>query len=129
MQPIQPTPTIDQQQLNLSYGQVFSGQVSFGKGLTFDVNKQPLTFNQDNMAGILIRIGANGNSLGTQYSWPGSNSNLTITHNLNIVPYGFIVVAKSKTCDVFWGSVLPTATQATIQCTDETADVTVFFMY
>ena len=128
MQPITPTPTITQDQLNKSINQVLSGQVSPGNGLTFDSNKQPLTFSTDNQSGLLIRIGANGNTLGTQYSWPGSNTNLTVVHNLNKVPYGFQVVAKSKTCDVFWGSVLPTAKQATLQCSDDTADVTVFLM-
>jgi hypothetical protein len=128
MQPITPTPTLSQDQLNKSVGQVLSGQVSPGNGLTFDINGQPLTFSVDNMSGVLIRIGASGNALGTEYQWPADNTDLIIAHNLNAVPYGFIVVAKSKACDIFWGSVLPSLMDATLQCTDASADVTVFVL-
>lgn len=128
MQPQTPSAGTNQDLLNKSFNKVLSGNVSPGNGLTFDTNGQPLTFSTDNQSGVLIRIGASGNPLGAPYAWVAANTNLTIAHNLNKVPYGFQVVSKSKTCDIFLGSVLPTTTQITLQCTDATADVTVFIM-
>jgi hypothetical protein len=128
MQPITPTPTLTQDQINKSFNQVLTGQVSPGNGLTFDTNGQPLTFSTDNQSGVLIRIGAVGNPLGAPYAWTASNTNLTIQHNLNKVPYGFYVISKYKPCDVYWGTIPPTKLAITLECTDDTADVTVFIM-
>jgi hypothetical protein len=128
MQTITPTPTIEQHSLNVSVNKVLAGNVSPGNGLTFDTNGQPLTFSTDNQSGLLIRIGAVGNPFGVPAAWVASNTNLTIAHNLNKVPYGFHLVSKSKACDVFMGSILPTKMNITLQCTDATADVTVFVM-
>jgi hypothetical protein len=128
MKTITPTPTIEQHSLNVSVNKVLAGNVSPGNGLTFDTNGQPLTFSTDNQSGLLIRIGAVGNPFGVPAAWVASNTNLTIAHNLNKVPYGFHLVSKSKACDVFMGSILPTKMNITLQCTDATADVTVFVM-
>lgn len=129
MQPTIPTPTLDQHTQNVSVAQVLSGNVSPGNGLTFDTNGQPLTFSTDNQSGILLRIGAHGNTLGTSSSWPATpNTNLTIAHNLNKVPYGCHVISKSAACDVFLGTIAPTAMNITLQCTSSSADTTVFVM-
>jgi hypothetical protein len=128
MKPLQPTPTLDQHTMNTNLAKVLTGNVSPGNGLTFDTNGQPLTYSTDNQSGILIRIGATGNPFGAPYSWPASNTNLTIAHNLNKIPYGFHLVSKNKACDVFQGTILPTAMNITLQCTDATADTTVFIM-
>lgn len=128
MQTITPTPTIEQHDLNVSVTKVLAGNVSPGNGLTFDTNGQPLTYSTDNQSGILLRIGAVGNPHGAPFAWVASNTDLTIQHNLNKVPYGFHLVSKNKACDVFQGSILPTKMNITLQCTDATADVTVFVM-
>lgn len=128
MQPITPTPTLPQDDLNKSLNKVLTGNVSPGNGLTFDTNGQPLTYSIDNQSGVLLRIGAVGNPVGAPFAWTGSNTNLTIQHNLNKVPYGFHIVAKSATCDVFWGTIQPTLMNITLQTTNDAADVTIFVM-
>jgi hypothetical protein len=128
MKPISPTPTLDQHTQNTNVVKILTGNVSPGNGLTFDPTGQPVTFSTDNQSGLLVRIGSHANPYGVPASWGASNSDLTIAHNLNKVPYGFYVVSKNKTCDVFLGTMPPTLMNITLQCTDATADVTVFIM-
>ena len=128
MRTLVPTPTIEQHTVNTNFALVLNGNVSPGNGLTFDSNGQPLTYSTSNQSGILLRIGAAGNPHGAPFAWVTSNANLTVQHNLNKVPYGFHLVSKNKSCDVFQGTILPTAMNITLQCTDATADITVFVM-
>lgn len=128
MQPIIPASDVDQDQLNKSIGKVLLGNVSPGSGLTFDANNQPLTYAVDNTVGRIIRIGSTSNPHSLEYFWPGNNADLTINHVLNAVPYGYIVIAKDKTCDVYWGSVIATDTTITLRNTDATADTTIWLL-
>lgn len=125
MQPQNPTGITNQDILNKSINKILSGNVSPGNGLTFDPNGQPLTYSIDNTSGVVIRIGSMANPFALPASWPASNTDLTFAHNLNKVPYGYIVIAKSKPCDVYWGSVVATKTTITLQITDATADTTI----
>jgi hypothetical protein len=125
MKPIIPASITNQDEYNKSIGKVLNGNVSPGNGLTFDPNGQPLTYSTDNMSGIIIRIGSLANPYSLPAHWTASNTDLTIAHNLNKVPYGYIVIAKSKTCDVYWGSIAATKTTITLRITDDTADTTI----
>lgn len=58
----------------------------------------------------------NLNGVRTSVLFSTANTNVTITHNLNRVPVGYIVLTKSQAGDVFTGSVAATATQITLQC-------------
>jgi hypothetical protein len=129
MRVIPPAQNLDQHTQNVSVARTLNGNVSPGNGLTFDSTGQPVTFSTDNQSGILIRIGSNANPYMVPASWPATaNTDVTIAHNLNKVPYGFHIVSKNKACDVFLGTVLPAKMNITLQCTDPTADVTVFVM-
>lgn len=128
MTPIVPTPTLDQHTINTNVTKVLTGNVSPGNGLTFDANGFPLTYSTDNQSGLLLRIAAVGNPVMAPAAWTASNTDLTIAHNLNKVPYGFVVISKFKTCDIYWGSIPPTLMNITLRTTDDTADVTVFVM-
>lgn len=44
-----------------------------------------------------------------------ANVDFVLTHNLNRVPAGYLAVEKSAACDVYTGSVAPTATQITLR--------------
>jgi len=128
MQVIQPSQTLNQNTQNVSVASALNGNVSPGNGLTFDSNGQPLTYQQDNMVGIILRVAATGNAVKAPQSWVAANTDLTIQHNLNAVPYGYIVIAKSKTCDVYWGSIQPTAMAITLRITDASADTTIWIL-
>lgn len=128
MRPMVPAATTGQDILNTSVHKVLAGNVSPGNGLTFDANGQPLTYNSDNMTGGIIRIGSQANPHGLANSWTGSNVDTDIRHNLNKVPFGYVVVAKSKVCDVYWGSVAATKTDITLRITDSTVDTTIWFL-
>jgi len=123
-----PTSISTQDTLNKSVNRVLSGNVSPGNGLTFDTNGQPLTYDQDNMVGIVIRIGSLANPNALPASWTGNNTDLTIAHNLNTVPYGFIVIAKYAAADVFYGTAPPTETTITLQTTNDATDITIWIL-
>jgi len=128
MQARTPSGSSDQDQLNKSFNQVLSGNVSPGNGLTFDANGQPLTFSTDNMVGVCIRIGSTANPNALPASWPAANANLTIAHNLNSVPTGFIVIAKYAAADVWYGTIAATATNITLQTSNNTTDITIWIL-
>lgn len=128
MQPIKASSIENQDSLNKSITKVFAGNVSPGNGLTFDANNQPTTFSVDNTVGRIFRIGSTANPLGLTYAWPASNTNLTIEHDLNTIPYGYIVIAKSGPCDVYWGSIIATDTNITLKNTDATKDTTIWLL-
>ncbi len=49
---------------------------------------------------------------------PGvANTDFTVTHNLQRIPVGYIVMSKSAACDVYTGSVVATVTQLTLRAT------------
>jgi hypothetical protein len=128
MQIQNPSGITNQDTLNKSINKVMSGNVSPGNGLTFDLNGQPLTFSIDNMSGCILRIAALGNPVGAPGAWTASNTDHVITHNLNKIPYGYLVIAKSKPCDVYWGSLPATNTTITLKITDDTADTTIWIL-
>lgn len=128
MQMRTPASTSNQDTLNKSVNRVLSGNVSPGNGLTFDSSGQPLTYAQDNTIGIIIRIGSVSNPNALPAAWTGNNTDLTIAHNLNVVPYGFIVIAKYAAADVFYGSIAPTETNITLQTTNDATDITIWIL-
>lgn len=128
MLPQIPSSISNQDELNKSTVKVLSGNVSPGSGLTFDANEQPLTFDTANTVGAIFRIGSTTNPLMQMLSWPASTTNYTFAHNLNAIPYGYIVIAKSGPCDVYWGSIPPTDTEITLQITDSTQDTTIWIL-
>ena len=90
----------------------------------------------DNFAGMLQKLWrtlagvVNGNLSLTNLNgitktviFPTANSNVTVTHNLNRVPVGYIPLTKNQAGDIFTGSVAATSSQITLQCS--TAGMTV----
>jgi len=129
MQPRNPTGITNQDLYNKSLGKVLAGNVSPGSGLTFAASDNtPLTYSNDNMSGLIIRVGGVGNPNGAPYVWPASNTNLTLTHNLNSVPYGFILIASYASTTIFWGTVKPTVTQITLQTSNASTDTTIWIL-
>jgi len=128
MQPRTPTGITDQDLYNKSVGQVLAGNVSAGNGLTFAADGTPLTFSTDNLGGIIIRVGSISNPNGQQFHWTAANTNLTITHNLNKLPYGFVLIASYAVTNIFWGTIPPTTTQITLQSSAVTEDTTIWIM-
>lgn len=129
MQPQTPAAISSQDELNKSFYRVLVGNTSPGNGDgTQDSAGQPLAFSIDNMCGRIIRVGSNANPNALPNFWSGSNTNTLITHNLNKIPYGYIVIAKSDTCDVYWGVVPATLTEITLKNTDGTQDTTIWLL-
>lgn len=129
MQVQTPSTVSNQDEYNKSVNRALSGNISPGNGNgTEDSAGQPLTFTTDNTVGRIIRVGSTANPNGLPNSWPASNTNLTIEHDLNAVPYGYIVIAKSGPCDVYWGTVAATATFITLKNTDATQDTTIWLL-
>lgn len=130
MQPRTASGTANQDQLNKSYGLVLAGNTSPGNGLTFDTNGYPLTYSTDNMTGIMIRIGSNANPYAQQYSWSGgSGTDLTITHNLGKVPFGYVITSQFGYGNIAWSSTTPPTTMAITLNTDTpTTDFTIWIL-
>lgn len=128
MRTITPTPSSVQDDLNKSVNKTVNGNLSVASGATFDSTGQPLTFNPDNMCGLVIRIGSTANPHSLATHWTASNVDLTITHSLNKTPFGYLVIAKSGTCDVYWGSVAATLNTITLRITDASQDTTIWIL-
>lgn len=128
MQPQKASSISNQDTLNKSISRVLDANVSPGNGLTFDANGQPLTFSQDNMSGILIRIGSLANPNALPAHWTANNTDLTIAHNLGKVPYAAIVVAKYAAADVWFGTIAPTNMNVTLQTNNDATDITVWLL-
>lgn len=129
MIPQTPTSVSNQDEYNKSINRVLVGNVSPGNGDgTYDSAGQPLAFTTDNTVGCIIRVGSVGNPHSLPNSWVGSNLDTTITHNLNTVPYGYIVIAKSGTCDVYWGSLMASLTTICLKNTDGNQDTTIWIL-
>jgi hypothetical protein len=98
-----------------------NGTVPVGDPVNSGVFSQ---FEKGNGSGVLVRIagtGANGNA---PWRWPSSGA-LQIQHGLLRQPIGFIVADKDKTCDI-WRTAPPTKDFIKLQCSDNTASVTVY---
>lgn len=129
MKPTTPAGISNQDVLNKSINLVLTGNTSPGNGDgTEDASGQPLAFTLDNMCGCILRVGSNVNPYTLPNFWSGSNLDTVITHNLNKIPYGYIVIAKSGNCDVYWGSVVADLTTITLKNTDGTQDTTIWFL-
>jgi len=129
MQPRKPTGITNQDLYNKSLGTVLAGNVSAGSGLTFAASDNtPTTYSTDNTSGVIIRVGAVTNPNGQTFAWPAINTNLTITHNLNVVPYGFILIASYAATNIFWGTIAATATTITLQTSNATYDTTIWIL-
>lgn len=111
------------QQQQLSVSQVLNSGVDFGYGQTVDTNAWPDTFLPGNIRCTLVRVGAVGSSPKSGWKWTAANTK--IGHNLGVLPTGFIVVYKDKTCDVFASSTTKNDTQFIyLTITDDTANTT-----
>ena len=128
MQTINPSSITNQDQYNKSLFKALAGNVSPGNGLTFDGIGQPLTYSTDNMSGLIIRIGSVSNPNGLPAHWTAPNTDLTIAHNLNKVPYGYILIAAYAAVIVFFGTVPPDETTITLQVNNDTSDTTIWIL-
>ncbi len=113
---------------NKDLNRVLAANISPGNGLTFDAAGYPLTYSQDNMSGILIRIGSLANPNGLPAHWTANNTDLTIVHNLGKIPYGVIAIFKQAAADVWFGTVAPTDTDITLQTNNDATDMTVWIL-
>jgi hypothetical protein len=102
------------------------GNLSQGAATAFDSNGEPSAFNQDNMDGVLIRVGSSSNPLGLAQFWAGSNINTTISHNLGRIPIGYRIERKSAACDMFDGTTTWTNTTISLQVTNGAADTIIY---
>jgi hypothetical protein len=128
MQPQKASSISNQDTLNKSFTRVLSGNVSPGNGLTFDANGQPLTFSQDNMSGVIIRIGSVTNPNALPAAWTGNSTDLTIAHNMGKVPYGVFAIAKYAAADVWFGTIAATDMNITLQTDNDATDMTVLIL-
>lgn len=129
MQPRVPAGTTNQDLYNKSLQLALAGNLSPGNGVTFAASDgTPTTYSTDNMSGTIIRVGSITNPNNQTYHWPATNTNLTITHNLNAIPYGFILIASYAATNIFWGTVAATSTQITLQSSAVTFDTTIWIL-
>lgn|ERR1700688_3800392 len=128
MQPRVPSGITNQDLYNKSLGLVLSGNVSPGNGLTFDSIGQPLTYSTDNMTGVVIRVGSTANPNGLANHWTAANTNLTIPHGLNKVPYGYILIASFAAATIFFGTIPADINNITLQTTNANTDTTIWIL-
>ena len=89
MQPQQPGIATDNLLQHVSVARVLAAGVSLGSGKTFDAVGIPLTYQQDNGEGILIR-----------HTFV-ANTPTVIAHNLNRIPVGYIVTRANTPCVLY----------------------------
>lgn len=127
MQPQNPSSQPNIMQSLTSFYKVLRGNTGFGTPTKFDGAGNGTEFNVDNMAGQLVRIGSNVNPDTLPNFWAGTNAATTVTHNLNRLPIGWIVMRKSGACDIYQPLTAPNTTKTIIlYTTDDTQDVLVF---
>jgi len=86
---------------------IINGRISFGDGT-----------DPDNIDGAWVSV-----------TTPGvANTDFTVTHNLNRIPVGYIIMSKNAACDIYTGSVAATATQLTLRGTVINIDVVLFIV-
>lgn len=125
MRPQNPSRISDPHEVLVSVNRVLLGNVSMGNATGFDSTGQPTAYQQDNTDGTMVRVGSNANPNALPNFWTSGPT--IITHNLGRVPIGYYITRKSKTCDVFDGTVASwTETVISLQITDDTADTTVY---
>lgn len=100
--------------------------ISFGSAETYASDGSIATYSQDNTDGQLIRVAENANPLGLSSFWSGSNIDTTINHNLGRIPVGYTIVSKTKTCDVYTGTIVATEQTITLKNTDGTTDTVLY---
>lgn len=81
--------------------QVVNNHISFG-----NPNLSALQGGRDNIDGAWV-----------SFTIAVANADLILTHNLNRVPVGYIVMSKTGACDIYTGSVAPTSLTITIRGT------------
>lgn len=113
---------IANQQAN-STSRTLDNDLDFSYVQTIDTNGWPDTFLPANLNCTLIRVGAVGSTPVSGYSWAASGDT-KIAHNLGVLPTGFIVVYKDKTCDVFAGTTKSDTQFLYLKITDDTANTT-----
>lgn len=124
-----PASISNQDEHNKSVRKALAGNLSPGNGLTFATSDgTPLTYSIDNMSGIILRIGSLANPNALPAAWTAPNTDLTIAHNLNKVPYGFIVIAKYAAQDVFFGTIPPDNMTITLQTDNDASDTTIWIL-
>ena len=96
--------------------------LAFAQPATQAANGVYNTFTQDNIDCVLLYIGAVGS--GATHAWAASNTGQGFNHGLLRQPIGFIVVYKTKTCDVY-ATTTPTTNLITLATTDDTAQTTI----
>jgi hypothetical protein len=129
MQPRTPAGISNQDTWNKSVKQAMNANLSPGNAVTYAAtDNTPLTYSQDNMSGIIIRVGSTANPNVLPYFWTGSGTDTTITHNLGKIPYGFIVIASYLPCNIYWGSITATTSQITLRTNAPTTDTTIWIL-
>lgn len=86
---------------------IINGQLGFGDGT-----------NADNIDGVWITVVTPG----------AANTDFTVTHNLQRIPVGYLVMTKDRACDIYTGSVASTKTQLTLKATTTSAVLTIFVL-
>jgi len=86
---------------------VINGNLGFGDGTHFD-----------NISGTWANVVAP----------VAPNTDFTITHNLNRIPVGYLIMQKDRACDVYTGSVAATKTQLTLRATVASAVLRLFII-
>ena len=89
-----------------NFATAFNGNIGFGTGTQ-----------SDNINGVWKTV-----------TFAVANTNVTIVHNLNRIPVGYIVMTKSQAGDVFTGSITSTKTQITLQCSVAGTTVSLFIV-
>lgn len=84
---------------------VINGNLGFGDGSVID-----------NISGSWINVNAPA----------APNTDFTVTHNLNRLPVGYLVMEKDRACDVYTGSVAATKTQLTLRASTASAVLRLF---
>lgn len=101
---------------NQSFFKVLSANVDMGSAATYDSTGRPLTYNQGNGSGLLVRVDAQGVGPAAQH-WNAINTDTVIQHTLNRIPIGYIVTYKAAAMDVYNGSLAWTESTITLDTT------------
>jgi len=108
-----------------SLDKVTNGNIDMGSTNGLDSTGTPASFNQGNMKGVLVRIGASGSGNGPKYNWSTSGTGVVIFHGLMKQPIGFHVVDSDKALTVH-RTVVADENQITLAPSDATANCTVW---
>jgi hypothetical protein len=90
-----------------------------------DLNQWADEFAAANQQGVMLRVAGTG-SVVPPGSVQWTVGNTKIPHNLGVVPSGWHVTYKSKTCDIFAGTTPPDAQFIYLTITDDSADTNLF---